>query len=1029
MKRGAWYRPDRRTALLIAFVVAGSLIVAWIGPRSIATADTPNSGSAPVSLGLSFPTLFADATPAGAVDPHLAAVSQGGDFSILAGGQDPGMQASISTDLEGGATFTVGGESYAVAPTGPADAGVARDNTVVFYRPDETTAGIRPTGDGGVELIEVLGPSKTSTTYRLDVPDGTELVRLETGDIAVVRAGATPVPEIAVAANQLAEAEQTVVGAAVDSRDDAQTEVARTDDLEIAAAENDGPDVTGDLVQDGPPDHEVVEDDGSLPGYLREDATLDELTDDVAELEDGLAPGALTSDEEQQITNAERDAESAALAATAQEEAEEAAVSAAESAELNAMLDEELVEGTNADSVEQVTAELDIGDAGAEAERSAVAVVAAQREIGPDDRVEAIFAAPLAKTASGTPVVTSLDVTGPDEVTLRVPDGLDEAVVVDPFFVFAAVFVVRVVVQRVAPILVRAAIRYASRSFAQTSTRLAQAAARARQAQAAARAHAAAIRAAAQRQALQARAWAAAQARARAASIARVQQRLRAQAERARRIRQQQVRTKREEARRLVQKTRESGPRARAAVKKVADQIARRALEPARKAAEASMKQAMTTWRNAQQVIENTARAVRNYATTQLLLRPETRLLLEEALDRLEGKLAHDDKCAGAFASTVIGETNLPHGWIGTIYDAKDVIECIKQELGDSPEGGPTDAEREDLGRVLSDAYEQAQLTSALRAPTFGPAPAGATRSATIANVAVPSKIAAGKPAFLQISARNQGPALPLAATRISVPGGFPYLTWGHVENSSQLRLTDENGDGQWSHGEIASALVEIQPPVMSSRSIAVSYGFSTGGALFSTGNALTLNIEGPADTSAPTKPASVRKSAATTSSITMAWNSASDNVGVAGYSLYRSGSRVAKITSTSYKFTGLACGKSYALGVAAYDAAGNSSATAALTAATSACPVRTVSLKKGGSAQGKPGCSSSYCRYLEISFSNYSSATHTIVCRASGGDEGGYYTYTRSGTSGKSAVCYYGFPGRTVWATVDGVSSNKVKW
>jgi hypothetical protein len=91
--------------------------------------------------------------------------------------------------------------------------------------------------------------------------------------------------------------------------------------------------------------------------------------------------------------------------------------------------------------------------------------------------------------------------------------------------------------------------------------------------------------------------------------------------------------------------------------------------------------------------------------------------------------------------------------------------------------------------------------------------------------------------------------------------------------------------------------------------------------------------------------------------------------------------------------------------------------------------PPRTVTLSKGGSAQGLPGCKSSYCRYMAVSFKNFSSGNHSITCRASNGSEGGFFTYTRSGSSGSSAVCYYGFPGHKVWVTVDGVSSNKITW
>jgi len=91
--------------------------------------------------------------------------------------------------------------------------------------------------------------------------------------------------------------------------------------------------------------------------------------------------------------------------------------------------------------------------------------------------------------------------------------------------------------------------------------------------------------------------------------------------------------------------------------------------------------------------------------------------------------------------------------------------------------------------------------------------------------------------------------------------------------------------------------------------------------------------------------------------------------------------------------------------------------------------PQPSVSLSKGGSAQGRPGCSSSACRFLNVSFGNFSGGNHTITCRSSAGGEGGWYTYTRSGPADASAVCYFGYPGRTVWVTVDGVSSNHVVW
>ena len=72
---------------------------------------------------------------------------------------------------------------------------------------------------------------------------------------------------------------------------------------------------------------------------------------------------------------------------------------------------------------------------------------------------------------------------------------------------------------------------------------------------------------------------------------------------------------------------------------------------------------------------------------------------------------------------------------------------------------------------------------------------------------------------------------------------------------------------------------------------------------------------------------------------MTLTWNASSDNVGVTGYDVYRNGTKMATVTSTTASQTGLACATSYTFGVVARDAAGNSSPQAQLSASTSACP------------------------------------------------------------------------------------------
>lgn len=88
----------------------------------------------------------------------------------------------------------------------------------------------------------------------------------------------------------------------------------------------------------------------------------------------------------------------------------------------------------------------------------------------------------------------------------------------------------------------------------------------------------------------------------------------------------------------------------------------------------------------------------------------------------------------------------------------------------------------------------------------------------------------------------------------------------------------------------------------------------------------ITVIGSGP-DTTPPSVPANLTATAASTSQINLSWTASTDNVGVAGYDIYRNGAYLASVTGTSYNNTGLAMGTTYSYQVLAYDAAGNDSA------------------------------------------------------------------------------------------------------
>src|SRR4051794_40321942 len=95
----------------------------------------------------------------------------------------------------------------------------------------------------------------------------------------------------------------------------------------------------------------------------------------------------------------------------------------------------------------------------------------------------------------------------------------------------------------------------------------------------------------------------------------------------------------------------------------------------------------------------------------------------------------------------------------------------------------------------------------------------------------------------------------------------------------------------------------------------------------------------GSADTEAPQTPANLTVTGTTAPSFPPKRTASLDNVATTGYGVYRNGSSTGSTASTSYTNSGLTCGTSYTLAVDAFDAAGNRSRKASVTATTPACP------------------------------------------------------------------------------------------
>jgi Zn-dependent metalloprotease/chitodextrinase len=89
--------------------------------------------------------------------------------------------------------------------------------------------------------------------------------------------------------------------------------------------------------------------------------------------------------------------------------------------------------------------------------------------------------------------------------------------------------------------------------------------------------------------------------------------------------------------------------------------------------------------------------------------------------------------------------------------------------------------------------------------------------------------------------------------------------------------------------------------------------------------NTVNFTTSAPAgDTQAPSAPTSLAASNVTQTTVDLAWNSSTDNVGVTGYDVYQGATNLGTVTGTSTQITGLTASTAYSFSVRARDAAGN---------------------------------------------------------------------------------------------------------
>ncbi|WP_405957350.1 carbohydrate binding domain-containing protein [Streptomyces phaeochromogenes] len=161
----------------------------------------------------------------------------------------------------------------------------------------------------------------------------------------------------------------------------------------------------------------------------------------------------------------------------------------------------------------------------------------------------------------------------------------------------------------------------------------------------------------------------------------------------------------------------------------------------------------------------------------------------------------------------------------------------------------------------------------------------------------------------------------------VSVQPNTAYRLTGWVRGSYAY-LGVDGGASTWTQSP--SAYTQLTVPFTTGASQTSATIYTHGWYAQGTYQADDISLDGPgggSDTQAPTAPSTLRSTGKTSSSVSLAWNASSDNVGVTAYDIYSGANQVLSVSGTSATVSGLSPSTAYTFTVRARDAAGNRSA------------------------------------------------------------------------------------------------------
>ncbi|HSX30595.1 MAG TPA: fibronectin type III domain-containing protein [Candidatus Saccharimonadales bacterium] len=241
------------------------------------------------------------------------------------------------------------------------------------------------------------------------------------------------------------------------------------------------------------------------------------------------------------------------------------------------------------------------------------------------------------------------------------------------------------------------------------------------------------------------------------------------------------------------------------------------------------------------------------------------------------------------------------------------------------------------LTTVTGTTYQDTGLTSATTYQYYVMAidAAGNGAASTTATVTTPDVIAPTVPGSVVATPASNGHQINLSWT-------------GSTDNVGVTGYRIQRGDG-------FSTTVTGTSYTDSGLTDATTYSYTVT-AVDAAGNSSTPSAVVSAstpDVTAPNTPTGLSAGAVSATQINLAWTASTDNVGVAGYNIYRNNAFVTTVTTTSYSDTGLTSSTTYQYTVSAIDAAHNESAKSTTASATTLAPPDTTAPTKPTNFKG----------------------------------------------------------------------------